>query len=279
MPLNRALSVLLIRHAESVAPGISGFDEYTRPLTAKGMRDACSCARRSRRCASTAPTRVPTCARVRLSSRLRRRAGSLSKPSRICASVCCRRSICRIGERISKRSWEDFDYAPVGGETSREAQARVVRVLDTVAARHSGGTVILASHGNLIALALNAFMPSVDYAFWESIPMPAVFTLIRDGDRWRCADLAGSESAFDPNLSLSEERPAKAAQRCRRERCNARQRTDADSFNHNRKDTKPARQQHNKFAVHLPALHLTRRSPFFTGSRRPPLGPGEVRSC
>src|SRR5580700_7584008 len=37
---NRPLSVLLIRHAESVAPGISGFDEYTRPLTAKGMRDA-----------------------------------------------------------------------------------------------------------------------------------------------------------------------------------------------------------------------------------------------
>jgi hypothetical protein len=45
--------------------------------------------------------------------------------------------------------------------------------------------VILASHGNLIALALNAFTPSVDYAFWESIPMPAVFTLIRDGSRWQ----------------------------------------------------------------------------------------------
>ena len=91
-----------------------------------------------------------------------------------------------------KRSWEDFDYAPVGGETSRKAQARVVRVLEMVAARHEDGTVILASHGNLIALALNAFMPSVDYAFWESIPMPAVFTLIRDGDRWRCAT-AGSD--------------------------------------------------------------------------------------
>src|SRR5258708_13139918 len=37
---NRPLSVVLIRHAESVAPGISGFDEYTRPLTTKGFRDA-----------------------------------------------------------------------------------------------------------------------------------------------------------------------------------------------------------------------------------------------
>jgi 2,3-bisphosphoglycerate-dependent phosphoglycerate mutase len=54
-----------------------------------------------------------------------------------------------------------------------------------VAARHSGGTVILASHGNLIALTLNAFMPSVDYAFWESIPMPAVFRLVREETGWK----------------------------------------------------------------------------------------------
>jgi hypothetical protein len=40
------------------------------------------------------------------------------------------------------------------------------------------------SHGNLIALALNAFTPGVGYAFWESIPMPAVFMLIREADHW-----------------------------------------------------------------------------------------------
>ena len=44
---------------------------------------------------------------------------------------------------------------------------------------------MLASHGNLIALALNAFMPGVDYAFWEPIPMPAVFALNHGGNRWR----------------------------------------------------------------------------------------------
>src|SRR5260221_13792258 len=37
---NAPLTVLLIRHAESMPPGISGFDEYTRPLTAKGFREA-----------------------------------------------------------------------------------------------------------------------------------------------------------------------------------------------------------------------------------------------
>jgi len=61
----------------------------------------------------------------------------------------------------------------------------VVRVLEEIRGRRRGGsTAIVASHGNLIALALHAVMPGVDYEFWESIAMPAVFTVIRDGDHW-----------------------------------------------------------------------------------------------
>ncbi len=37
---NMPLTILLIRHAEPVAPGTPGFDEFTRPLTPKGLRDA-----------------------------------------------------------------------------------------------------------------------------------------------------------------------------------------------------------------------------------------------
>jgi 2,3-bisphosphoglycerate-dependent phosphoglycerate mutase len=185
---NSPLTALLIRHAESVAPGISGFDEYSRPLTAKGMRDA------SQLCDTLASMRVDGA----YSSPYLRARQTIEPIAQ--ARGLTIETVEDLRERLLspvdlpewrahlKRSWADFDYAPVGGETSREAQARVVRVLDMVAARHAGGTVILASHGNLIALALNAFKPNVDYAFWESIPMPAVFTLIRHSDRWRSAD-------------------------------------------------------------------------------------------
>jgi 2,3-bisphosphoglycerate-dependent phosphoglycerate mutase len=185
---NSPLTALLIRHAESVAPGISGFDEYSRPLTAKGMRDA------SQLCDTLASMRVDGA----YSSPYLRARQTIEPIAQ--ARGLTIETVEDLRERLLspvdlpewrahlKRSWADFDYAPVGGETSREAQARVVRVLDMVAARHTAGTVILASHGNLIALALNAFKPNVDYAFWESIPMPAVFTLIRHGDRWRSAD-------------------------------------------------------------------------------------------
>jgi 2,3-bisphosphoglycerate-dependent phosphoglycerate mutase len=186
MPDRDALTVLLVRHAEPVAPGTSGFDEFTRPLTTKGMRDA----EQLREIHSS--TRIDAAysspyLRARQTIEPMARARGLA----IATIEDLRERMLSLAELPDwkthlKRTWEDFDYAPPGGETGRIAQARVVRVLDTIASRHSAGTVILASHGNLIALALHAFMPNVDYKFWESIPMPAVFTLIRDGSRWTC---------------------------------------------------------------------------------------------
>jgi 2,3-bisphosphoglycerate-dependent phosphoglycerate mutase len=183
---NQPLTVLLIRHAESVAPGISGFDEYTRPLTAKGIRDAAQLSD------EYASTRIDAAysspylrARQTIEPLARARALAIETIEDL------RERLLSAGELPDwrahlRRSWNDFDYAPPGGESGRVAQTRVVRVLDTIASRHSAGTVIVASHGNLIALALHAFMPGVDYAFWESIPMPAVFRLIREGSGWRC---------------------------------------------------------------------------------------------
>jgi 2,3-bisphosphoglycerate-dependent phosphoglycerate mutase len=178
-------TILLIRHAESMAPGTSGFDEYTRPLTAKGFRDA------HQLCDALASIRIDAAysspylrARQTIEPITRARGLSIETVDDLRERLLSPNDLSDWRAHL-KRSWEDFDYAPPGGETGREAQARVVRVLDTVAARQSSGTVILASHGNLIALALNAFTTSVDYAFWESIPMPAIFTLIRDGTVWQ----------------------------------------------------------------------------------------------
>jgi 2,3-bisphosphoglycerate-dependent phosphoglycerate mutase len=184
VPDRDALTVLLVRHAEPMPPGTSGFDEFTRPLTAKGMRDVAQLREMH------ASTRID----VAYSSpylRARQTIDPLARSRGLAIATIedLRERMLSLTELPDwrthlRRSWEDFDYAPPG-ESGRVAQARVVRVLDTIASRHSIGTVILASHGNLIALALHAFMPNVDYEFWESIPMPAVFTLTRDCDRWR----------------------------------------------------------------------------------------------
>jgi 2,3-bisphosphoglycerate-dependent phosphoglycerate mutase len=180
-----ALTVLLVRHAESIAPGTPGFDEFTRPLSEKGLRDA------HQLCERYASLRIEAA----YSSPYLRARQTIEPIARACGIAIetiddLRERTFLVGKLADwrthlRRSWQDLDYAPPGGESGRAARTRVVRVLDYVASRHSSGTVILASHGNLIALALNAFVPGVDYAFWESIPMPAVFRLTRDGTRWR----------------------------------------------------------------------------------------------
>jgi 2,3-bisphosphoglycerate-dependent phosphoglycerate mutase len=74
-----------------------------------------------------------------------------------------------------RRSWDDFGHALPGGESSRTAQARAERVLAGLAARHPGQTIVAASHGNLIALALNARDEAVGFEFWDAMEMPALF--------------------------------------------------------------------------------------------------------
>jgi 2,3-bisphosphoglycerate-dependent phosphoglycerate mutase len=184
MPDRDALTVLLVRHAEPVAPGTQGFDEFTRPLTAKGMRDAEQLREMHASTQIDAAYSSPYLrARQTIEPIAQARGLAIATIEDLRERML---SLAELPEWRThlKRSWEDFDYAPFGGESGRVAQARVVRVFDAIASRHSAGTVILASHGNLIALALHAFIPNVDYKFWESIPMPAVFTLIRDGSRW-----------------------------------------------------------------------------------------------
>lgn len=77
---------------------------------------------------------------------------------------------CRLG-------WSNFDYALPGGESSRAAQRRVDETLALLASRHRDETIAVGSHGNLIALALNARDPKVGFDFWRSMPMPAVYPI------------------------------------------------------------------------------------------------------
>jgi 2,3-bisphosphoglycerate-dependent phosphoglycerate mutase len=73
------------------------------------------------------------------------------------------------------RSFADDDHCLPGGESSRVARARVGAVLDDLEQRHPGETLAAASHGDLIALALQLHDPAVGFELWQSMPMPAVY--------------------------------------------------------------------------------------------------------
>lgn len=74
-------------------------------------------------------------------------------------------------------SWKDFDFAYPGGESSRAAQERILRLIRSLARRHPSQSVVLSTHGNVLALLLNAFDSSIDFAFWRGLTFPDVFEL------------------------------------------------------------------------------------------------------
>ena len=65
--------------------------------------------------------------------------------------------------------------AEFDGESNRNAQARGVSVLRRVLTRHPGEHVVVATHGNLLALILNSFDSQIGYDFWQGLSFPDVY--------------------------------------------------------------------------------------------------------
>ena len=75
------------------------------------------------------------------------------------------------------KMWQDFDFRLSGGESIREAQSRALAALDTVRQSHPDEAVAIGSHGTLIALILNSFMPDFGYESWRGMLMPDIYRI------------------------------------------------------------------------------------------------------
>jgi 2,3-bisphosphoglycerate-dependent phosphoglycerate mutase len=80
-------------------------------------------------------------------------------------------------ERALRECWDDFSRAHPGGESSAEAQRRVVAVHRELIRRHPEDTVVIGSHGNLVALLVNHYLPHHGHGFWKALTNPDVYRL------------------------------------------------------------------------------------------------------
>ena len=80
-------------------------------------------------------------------------------------------------EQAVAATFEDFDLAHPGGESSRLAQRRAVFLIDHLLSGHPDRPIVLATHGNLLTLLLNHFDPEVGFDFWRSLAFPDVVRL------------------------------------------------------------------------------------------------------
>lgn len=184
----KPLVVYLVRHAHPVMPGTPGYSEDDRPLSERGVAEAVKLVDQFERVRINKIYSSPYLrARQTIAPLAQRLKMEIDTIEDLRERMLSAEALADWREHL-QRSWKDFDYAPQGGESSRIAQQRVMRVLDRIRARHAEGeTLIAASHGNLIALALNALDPTVDFDFWEAIPTPAVFRLENLSGHWRIA--------------------------------------------------------------------------------------------
>lgn len=182
------LDVILVRHAEAVPPGSPGWEDRDddRPLTDVGAAAAQELAEElepwvitgiySSPYARARQTIEPTAERrglriVELDDLRERRLTLASRAD---------------WREVLERSWTDPDYTLPDAESGRSAQLRGLRALDLLRMRHpDGGRLLVASHGNLISLMLQALEPAVDFTFHMAMPMPAIYHLEHDGIGWR----------------------------------------------------------------------------------------------
>jgi 2,3-bisphosphoglycerate-dependent phosphoglycerate mutase len=84
-------------------------------------------------------------------------------------------------ERVVQESWNAPTIARAGGESNSAAQTRALAVVRQLLIRHAGQHLVIATHGNLLALILNGLDPAFGYEFWRQLSFPDVYELQLDG--------------------------------------------------------------------------------------------------
>ena len=76
-----------------------------------------------------------------------------------------------------KRTWADPTFAHPGGESNSAVKKRGVAVLSRLQEQQSSKHIVLSTHGNISAMLLQHFDPSIDYNFWNSMTFPDIYKL------------------------------------------------------------------------------------------------------
>lgn len=77
-----------------------------------------------------------------------------------------------------KATYEDMNLSFEGGESSREASERIVKVIEDVIGSEAEHTIIV-SHGNILSLLIKHFDHSFGFEQWRSMSNPDIYLLTR----------------------------------------------------------------------------------------------------
>ena len=184
-----ATTMLVVRHAAPTLLAVGSLPEVDneRGLSAEGQRAAADLAARLHMAPITAIYSSPYRRAIETVEPL---AARLELQVRVRDDLAERWLADRILEEEEwldayRRTWDDIDLRPQGGEARRTTQDRALAALADLRRQHAGETVVVSSHGGLIGCLLRAMDEDMAFERALEMPMPALFELTDETGEWR----------------------------------------------------------------------------------------------
>ncbi|WEV38233.1 histidine phosphatase family protein [Lactobacillus sp. ESL0680] len=166
-------TIYLIRHGE---PDTSVHDDWTRPLTKLGQRQAQKIADKFKNVSLTAIYSSPLNRAVATVTPLALQQDLIVQTSNLLVE---RRmpewfSDAQAFDEYTKRQWQDFTFAAKGGESLAEAQTRYLDFLKKIP---ESGTVAIGTHGTVMSLVYDAVYHGKGFSVWKNLLYTAILKL------------------------------------------------------------------------------------------------------
>ncbi|MBG9783739.1 histidine phosphatase family protein [Shouchella lehensis] len=168
-------TIYLVRHAHSSYTP----DEWGRPLTENGLEDAERVAEYfdtvhvDRFISSPYKRAIQT-----IETAAKRKKLPIKIEEAFKERVLAATSMPHFDSAI-KAVWEDETFAHLGGESNKTARRRAVnglwRILDQ---GNDSESIVISTHGNILALLLGYFHSRYDFTFWQQLEMPDVYQML-----------------------------------------------------------------------------------------------------
>lgn len=100
-----------------------------------------------------------------------------------------------IDEAI-KKSFQDLDYCLEGGESSRNVQNRAIPEIIHLLEKYAGQTIVICTHGNIMAIIFHYFDTRYGYDFWKNTSKPDIYQLIFEGVQLNTVQRLNEENTF-----------------------------------------------------------------------------------
>ncbi|SFM34507.1 2,3-bisphosphoglycerate-dependent phosphoglycerate mutase [Gracilibacillus orientalis] len=79
-----------------------------------------------------------------------------------------------------EHSFENKEYCLEGGESTIQAQKRVIPTIIQLLSVYNGKKIVIGTHGNIMTIIMNYFDERYGYDFWKSTSKPDIYKLTFD---------------------------------------------------------------------------------------------------